>query len=81
LSISRESSFASCVDWRRHRKGVDAQFTPPVEHLAFHPSLPGEADLPEVWADPLPVVVEALKNHSTADDLWEHLPDVTLLKP
>jgi transglutaminase-like putative cysteine protease len=69
------------VDARGNRKGVDAQFAPPVEHLAFRPSLPGEADLPEIWANPLSVVVEALKNHATADDLWEHLPDVTLLKP
>ena len=68
------------VDPRGNREGVDARFTPPVEHLAFSVSLPGEADLPEIWADPLPVVVETLRTHETVDALWEHLPDITLLK-
>lgn len=68
------------VDPRGNRKGVNAQFTPPVEQLAFPISLPGEANLPEIWADPLPVVVEALRTHENADTLWEELPDVILLK-
>jgi transglutaminase-like putative cysteine protease len=68
------------VDPRGNRKGVNARFTPPVEQLAFPISLPGEADLPEIWADPLPVVVEALRTHESADTLWEELPDVILLK-
>lgn len=67
------------VDPRGNRKGVNAQFTPPIEHLAFPISLPGEADLPEIWADPLPVVVDALKTHTMAEALWENLPDVLLL--
>lgn len=68
------------VDPRGNRKGANAQFTPPVEQLAFPIRLAGEADLPEIWADPLPVVVEALRTHETADTLWEELPDVILLK-
>jgi transglutaminase-like putative cysteine protease len=59
------------VDPRGNRKGVNAQFTPPIEHLAFPISLPGEADLPEIWADPLQVVVEALRTHKMAEALWE----------
>ncbi len=65
------------IDPRGNRKGVNAQFAPPVEHLAFAVSLPGEADLPEIFADPLPVVVEALRTHKTTDALWENLPDET----
>jgi hypothetical protein len=68
------------VDPRGNRKGVNAQFSPPVEQLAFPVSLPGESDLLEIWVDPLPVVVEALRTHKTADELWENLPDVLLLK-
>ena len=64
------------VDPRGNRKGVDARFTPPVERLAFPISLPGESDLPEIWPDPLPVVVAALAAYKTANELWEHLPDV-----
>ncbi len=66
------------VDPRGNRSGVEAQFTPPVEQLAFFPGLPGEADLPGVWADPLPVVVKALQSYATADALWDHLPDIQL---
>lgn len=68
------------VDPRGNRKDINAQFTPPMEQLAFPASFLGEANLPEIWADPLPVVVEALRRHVTADSLWENLPDVMLLK-
>jgi transglutaminase-like putative cysteine protease len=66
------------LDARGNRSGIDAQFDPPVERLAFRLTLPGEADLPEVWTDPLPIVVEALRAHSTAASLGENLPDVPL---
>jgi transglutaminase-like putative cysteine protease len=64
------------IDARGNRAGINAQFVPPVEQLAFPIRLPGEADFPEIWAEPLPVVVDALQSHSTADALWTHLPDV-----
>lgn len=67
------------IDPRGNRSDVNAQFTPPREQLAFAISLPGEADLPEIWPDPLPVVVQALRSHATADALWRNLPDVLLL--
>ena len=66
------------VDARGNRDGVDARFTPPLERLAFPVATAGEADLPEIFADPLSVVVEALRAHETADALWEALPDVEL---
>lgn len=64
------------VDARGNRADVDAQFTPPRERLAFPLNLTGEADIPGLFADPLPVVVAALKSHSTADELCQHLPDL-----
>ncbi len=66
------------VDPRGNRAGIDAQFVPPLEQLAFPIVLAGEADLPEIWADPLPVVVEALRRYDSSDALWENLPDVEL---
>ena len=66
------------IDPRGNRADVDAQFVPPLEQLAFSVSLPGEADLPEIWPDPLPAVVEALQKHATADALWQDLPDMVL---
>lgn len=67
------------VDPRGNRPGLDAQFSPPVEQVAFLPRLTGEADLPEIWPDPLPVVVQVLRSHKTWDELWENLPDIELL--
>ena len=36
------------IDARGNKPGVDAQFTPPVERLAFAIEIPGEADLPGI---------------------------------
>src|SRR4051812_19310082 len=44
------------VDARGNKENVNAQFTPPIEQLAFKLS-EGEQDFPEVWADPMPQVV------------------------
>ena len=66
------------VDARGNRAGIDAQFTSPREQLAFPIALQGEADLPEVWPDPLPVVIEALMAHDTSEGLYENLPDILL---
>jgi len=65
------------ADRRGNRTGIDAQFVPPTERLAFSARLPGEADLPDVWADPIPVVLEALRSHSDAAILGDHLPDIS----
>ncbi len=64
------------LDPRGNKTGVDAQFDPPRERLAFHPALPGEADLPEIWPDPLPVIVDTLMRHADAAVLGGALPDV-----
>ena len=66
------------VDARGNRRDVDAQFTPPVERLAFSPAADGEADFPEIWTDPLPIVVETLQSHSSAASVLRNLPDVCL---
>ncbi|GAB4385684.1 MAG: transglutaminase family protein [Elainellaceae cyanobacterium] len=66
------------VDARGNRAGVNAQFTPPQEQLAYQPQLPEEADFQTVLAEPLPLVIAALQAHSTWDGLLPHLPDVSL---
>jgi transglutaminase-like putative cysteine protease len=63
------------VDARGNKEGVNAQFVPPVEQLAFKPTIEGEKDFTEIWADPLPEVVKALRTYPTYDALSEHLPD------
>jgi transglutaminase-like putative cysteine protease len=67
------------IDPRGNRGDINAQFTPPVEQLAFSPNAAGEADLLEIWADPLPAVVNALRAHVTTDTLSRNLPDLEIL--
>ena len=67
------------IDPRGNRQGVNADFCPPQEILAFSVSVDGERDLPEIWADPLPVVIEALQSQATWDAMLANLPDIDLL--
>lgn len=67
------------IDARGNKPGVDAQFCPPVEQLAFPTNDKLEADLPEIWPEPLPVVVKALTGYATVEDVFDNLPDVELL--
>ena len=67
------------VDPRGNRPNVNAQFTPPVEQLAWPLVVEGEADLPEIWPDPLPMVVEVLQRYSTYEEVRDHLPDLPLI--
>ena len=65
------------VDSRGNKTGVDAQFSPPIERLAFRLVFPEERSFPEILADPLPVVVAALRKFRTWDELYTNLPDWT----
>lgn len=65
------------VDARGNRADIQADFRPPNECLAFETALDGERDFPEILAEPLPLVVDALRAHSTWDTLLENLPDFT----
>ncbi|RQH10125.1 transglutaminase family protein [Paraburkholderia dinghuensis] len=67
------------VDARGNKAGVDAQFHPPREALAFPIRDPKERDLPEIWDAPLPVVVETLERHATYDQVLANLPDIELI--
>lgn len=67
------------VDARGNKPGIDARFAPPVERLAFPTGGALEADLPEIWPQPLPIVVSALKKYVTVEELYDNLPDVELI--
>jgi transglutaminase-like putative cysteine protease len=64
------------VDARGNKTGVDAQFSPPQEQLAFKIQLPEEADFQAILAEPLPIVVTALQAQTTWDGLLGNLPDI-----
>ena len=67
------------VDARGNKAGVAAQFSPPQEVLAFPIQEPQERDLPEIWAEPLPVVIEVLERYETYDQVFANLPDIALV--
>jgi transglutaminase-like putative cysteine protease len=67
------------VDARGNKPGVAAAFTPPVEQLAFPIRSNEERDLPEIWPEPLPLVVDALTGMGTVENLLAHLPDIALI--
>jgi hypothetical protein len=66
------------VDARGNKQGVNAQFIPPTEQLAFKIKFPGEAEFTNILPAPLPLVVEKLQSHSTWDEILLNLPDISL---
>lgn len=67
------------LDARGNKPGIAAQFTPPIEALAFSAREALERDLPEVWDHPLPVVLACLTKYDTYDQVLANLPDIELL--
>jgi transglutaminase-like putative cysteine protease len=64
------------VDARGNKAGVDAEFDPPREQLAFATQLPGERMLPEILAEPLSMVVDTLRQHAAVREVAANLPDL-----
>jgi transglutaminase-like putative cysteine protease len=64
------------VDPRGNKPGVSAQFTPPEEQLAFAINEQQEKDLPEIRAEPMPIIVATLEKYSTVMEVYENLPDI-----
>lgn len=63
------------VDARGNKEGVDAQFTPPYEKLAFALQ-EYEFDLSENLAEPMDVIVHALRANKTYAEMVENFPDI-----
>ena len=64
------------MDARGNKDGVDAQFTPPNEHLAWPGKEPGEINFDPVWATPMKEVVEMLEASETVADVQKNLIDI-----
>lgn len=63
------------IDARGNKEGVNAQFNPPHEKLAFDLG-ENEYDLNERYSQPLPVVIEALKTYKNYSEIVGHFPDI-----
>ncbi|RLA42135.1 MAG: Cro/Cl family transcriptional regulator, partial [Gammaproteobacteria bacterium] len=48
---------------------------PPVEKLAFSTIAKGELTLPEIWSEPLAIIIKALEENSTWLQVAKNLPD------
>ncbi|MBI9075552.1 MAG: transglutaminase family protein [Desulfatibacillum sp.] len=68
------------IDSRGNKPGVEAQFRPPEEKLAFPPLEDGEMDFPEIWPDPAPVVLESLQKFVGWEDMRANLPDIFFIR-
>lgn len=64
------------IDARGKRADLNAQFTPPMEQLAFPVRVDGERDLSGIWQRPHPLVIECLSKYDDWAEVYEHLPDV-----
>ncbi|WP_261344912.1 transglutaminase-like domain-containing protein [Novipirellula artificiosorum] len=64
------------IDARGNRSDVDAQFTPPIEKLAFPITVDGERDLIGIWEFPHSAVTECLFRYDHWSDVNENLPDI-----
>ena len=64
------------IDARGNKATVNAQFIPPTEQLAFPINFSEEANLPDIWSEPLPLVVSVLEKYSTWQEVQNNLPDI-----
>ena len=62
------------VDARGNKNSVDAQFNPPFEKLAFE-LYENEFDLPDIYENPLDIVVEKLMKNKTYNEMINDFPD------
>ena len=63
------------MDVRGNKEGVDAQFTPPHEQLAFALG-EHEYDLSENLSEPMDMVVDTLKKYKSYEEMVCHFPDI-----
>lgn len=67
-------------DARGNKPGVDAQFTPPVERLAWSAFDTGEFDFSGRYAEPIPQVVGCLTQSKSYAEVYANLPDALALE-
>ncbi|MBW9261742.1 MAG: transglutaminase family protein [Candidatus Thiodiazotropha sp. (ex. Lucinisca nassula)] len=68
------------IDARGNKAGIEAEFTPPREQLAFPVVVQGEADFSEIWSEPLVEIVRLLTESETYQEVADNLPDIEIIK-
>ncbi len=64
------------LDPRGNKAGIESEFTPPLENLAFDTLEDGEFYFSEIYAKPLQIVVDVLESCSTHVEVDKKLPDL-----
>lgn len=64
------------IDPRGNKPGLRADCTPPIECLPFSPLSAGEVDVPGIYSEPLPEIVEVLESSRTYTEVAGRLPDL-----
>ena len=67
------------MDARGNKAGVNTQFTPPMEQLAFAAAGKLESDFIEIWPAPLDIVISVLKMGHTYQEVYDNLPDIEII--
>ena len=66
------------VDPRGNKLGVNAQFTPPKEQLAFQLNDVNEIDHKTIYVSPLVEIVDVLDNNNSLAKVNKNLPDAEM---
>jgi hypothetical protein len=64
------------IDARGNKSGVNAEFDPPTEKLAFKLQCQDEYDFQNIFAKPLDCVVQVLQGSDSWEDILDKLPDI-----
>lgn len=68
------------IDPRGNKEGIQAEFSPPKERLAFPIIAEGEANFREIWPEPLPVIIKVLEESKDYQEVADNLPDIEIIK-
>jgi transglutaminase-like putative cysteine protease len=68
-------------DPRGNKPGVNADFTPPVEQLAWSAYDTGECNFSRRYSSPHPAVIKCLVENNSFQQVVDNLPDSTTLEP
>jgi len=63
------------VDARGNKDGVNAQFNPPIEKLAFEIQK-NEFNLPNIYHKPLDIIIQTLEQYKSYDEMINNFPDI-----
>ncbi|MGP2657579.1 transglutaminase-like domain-containing protein [Malaciobacter sp. WC5094] len=66
------------IDARGNKHGVNAEFKPPHEKLAFPVRFKGEKDFIEIYSEPLTIIIDSLKKYQTYELMSNNLPDIEI---